>query len=642
MGRHRVWWHPLVILTVLAVFFALLFYRDNKYQSPPPYGKSGIIQLDEQSLERSNPIFLIDGWLLTDGRVTEKPVYIGEFSNLQRGDLSVSPHGRAHYRLTLRYDGVSRVVAADFPQLSSEFAVSVDGIRLAQGIGSGRIVFLLTPGDHVLEVETTSKQGYYSGMYFPPALGTVETLVRVNSVQNVAYAAAFLLPLALAAFTLFLWRTGGSLARWFAILCCCYAFYMSRYFVFLLSYSYRLPVVEYWFLAQGMALYGLCFCVVKLTVLASGVGCGKAWRWIRGVLLGLPVCLSVLCLLMPVLSWAVFVHGKLTDFYYVFTFCSAVFFAARSIVVPGWESRYTQDGCCVFGAGLLVNLFFSNRFEPIRFFWQFEWCGIFLVLLFGCMMVSRSRRILRENDALTNHLEEEVKKRTEEVTQLLHERKAFFSDMAHDLKAPVFATQSFIEAIRKSGVGVDTELRHYLDQAEAKQWEMARRLQGLSTINALDRIEGERVPVSIKELFTEIYASHHGEADVQSVYFFVEAPQQDAFLMAQPEKLDILFENLIYNALRATPRNGSIVISAGIEGNKIHVIMEDTGCGIPKEELPFIFRRFYVGANNKENGTGLGLYIVHNIVTEMGGTIRVESAVGKGTKFMMEFPQVHK
>lgn len=214
--------------------------------------------------------------------------------------------------------------------------------------------------------------------------------------------------------------------------------------------------------------------------------------------------------------------------------------------------------------------------------------------------------------------------------------------MAHDLKAPVFATQSFIEAIRKSGVGVDTELRHYLDQAEAKQWEMARRLQGLSTINALDRIEGERVPVSIKELFTEIYASHHGEADVQSVYFFVEAPQQDAFLMAQPEKLDILFENLIYNALRATPRNGSIVISAGIEGNKIHVVMEDTGCGIPKEELPFIFRRFYVGANNKENGTGLGLYIVHNIVTEMGGTIRVESAVGKGTKFMMEFPQVHK
>lgn len=108
--------------------------------------------------------------------------------------------------------------------------------------------------------------------------------------------------------------------------------------------------------------------------------------------------------------------------------------------------------------------------------------------------------------------------------------------------------------------------------------------------------------------------------------------------MAQPQKLDILFENLIYNALRATPRNGRITISAQIEGNKVYMFVEDTGCGIPKEELPFIFRRFYVGANNKETGTGLGLYIVHGIVTELGGTIEVSSTIGKGTKFTMMFP----
>lgn len=641
MGQQKVWRHLFVMLTALAVFFALLFYRDNKYQSPPPYGKSGIIQLEERNLVEGNPVFLIDGWLLTDGRVTQKPVWIGEFSNLQRGDLSVSPHGTAHYRLTLRYDGASRIVETDFWQLSSEFAIFLDGNRIARGIGSGRAVFLLTPGDHVLEVETSSEQGYYSGMYFPPALGTVETLLRVNSVQNFAYALALLLPLTLAVFTLCLWRTGGSLARWFALLCGCYAFYMCRHFVFLFSAFYCLPVVEYWFLAQGLALYGLCFCVVKLMALASGAACGKAWRWLRVVLLALPLCLLALGLLIPVLPWAVFVHAKMTDFYYVFTFCVAVFFAARSGTAQGWESRWTLSACLVFGAGMLVNLIFSNRFEPIRFFWQFEWCGILLVLLFGGMMVSRSRRILRENDALTNHLEEEVRKRTEEVTQLLNERKAFFSDMAHDLKAPVFATQAFIEAIRKSGVGVDTELRHYLDQAEAKQWEMARRLQGLSTMNALDKIEGERVLVSVKELLSEIYAAHHGEAEVQSVYFIVEPPPQDAFLMAQPEKLDILFENLIYNALRATPPKGSIVVSAGMEGNKIRVNVADIGCGIPEEELPYVFRRFYVGTNNRENGTGLGLYIVHSIVMEMGGTISAESAVGRGTKFTMEFPQAH-
>jgi len=250
---------------------------------------------------------------------------------------------------------------------------------------------------------------------------------------------------------------------------------MFRYFVLFFS----MEAVQYWFLVQTAALYCLCFCVAQLTALSSGETGGKAWRRMRPALFLLPLALLLLCLLIPVRPWAVFVHGRLTDLYYMFTFCCSVYFALQGVTIQSRESRYTLTGCVVFGAGLFTNLVFSNRFEPIRFFWQFEWCGLLLVLLFGAMMVSRSRRILRENDVLTNHLEEQVKKRTEEVTQLLNERKAFFSDMAHDLKAPVFATQSFIRAIRKSGVGVDMELQGYLDQAEARQQEMARRLQGL-------------------------------------------------------------------------------------------------------------------------------------------------------------------
>lgn len=639
MKQHKVWRQALSVLIMTMFLFMLCYYRDNKYYTPPPYGKSGMICLTETDFARKNPIFLIDGWLLTDSRVTDKPTYIGEFSNLQRRDLQVSPHGQARYQLTLRYDGTAQVVTVDFPQLHSEYTVLLDGTPLIQGVGSGRGTFLLTAGDHILTVETSSKQGYYSGMYFPPALGRPGTIFRVESIQSFSYALAFLTPLALAVFTLFLWRTGGSLARWFGALCCSYALYMARYFIYWLSYFLPMPVTQYWFLIQSMALYSLCFGVVQLTVLAAGAARSRRWRRARILLLVLPAVLTVLGLLIPMLPWAVFVHGRLTDLYYIMTFCAAAFFTARSVAVQSWESRYTLAGCTVFGAGLFANLLLSNRFEPIRFFWQFEWCGLLLVLLFGAMMVARNRRILLENDLLTNHLEEQVRARTEEVTQLLNERKAFFSDMAHDLKAPVFATQSFIEAIRKSGVGVDTELRHYLDQAEAKQWEMARRLQGLSTLNALDRIDGEKVRVSIQEMLSEIYATHCGEAEVQSVYLIVEPPERDAFLTAQPEKLHILFENLIYNALRATPRNGRITISAWPEGDKLYIAVEDTGCGIPREELPLVFRRFYVGARNRENGTGLGLYIVNGIVAELGGTIDIHSTVGKGTKFVIRFPQ---
>ncbi|MBD5528686.1 MAG: HAMP domain-containing histidine kinase [Lachnospiraceae bacterium] len=635
MKRKKVLWQLLIVLVMLGLFLMFLFYVDNKYQTPPPYGRTGMITLNERDLERDNPIFLIDGWHLTDGSETDRFTYIGEFSNLQRGNLWISPHGWAQYQLTLRYDGRDQIVSVDFPQLSFQYAVSLDGILLSQGLGSGRITFPLTSGDHVLTVETSSEVGYYSGMYFPPALSTVETLAQVSSVQSFSYAFAFLFPLSLAVVTLFLWRMEENLSRWFGLLCVCYALYMFHYFVFLFS----MPVARYWFLVQNLALYGLCFCVVRLTALVSGNRYFRVWFWVKAVLLSQQAVLLVLCMLIPILPWAVWAHGRLTDIYYISTFCGTAFFTVRGIMAKSLEIRHTLTGCTIFGVGLLANLLFSNRFEPIRFFWQFEWCGLFLVLQFAVMMVSRSRRILQENDRLTNHLEEQVKKRTEEVTQLLEERKAFFSDMAHDLKAPVFATRSFIEAIRKSGVGVDMELQGYLDQAEAKQWEMTRRLQGLSAINALDKIEEERTRVSLQELLLEIYDIHHGESEVQSVYLIVEPPKEDIFLIAQREKLYILFENLIYNALKATPPGGSITVSAMEEGGRIYVTVEDTGCGIPKEELPLIFQRFYVGANNRETGTGLGLYIVQSIVTELGGTIRAWSTVGKGTKLLMDFPQ---
>lgn len=635
MNRRKIWGQPCFILAALAAFFIFLFYADNKYQTPPPYGKSGVIELSGQDLERDIPVFLIDGWLLTDERVTDLPTYIGEFSSLQRGNLQISPHGQAHYQMTLRYDGPSRIVTADFPRLAFCYAIFLDGEKISSGEGNGSITFLLESGDHILEVETLSEWGYYSGMYYPPALGDGETISKMKAISGFAYALAFALPLALASFTLFLWRTEGRLGRCFAALCCCFALYMFRYFWFLFS----LPMAKYWFFVQNLAMYGMFWCVARLTFLVSDTEKEKTWQWMQTVLLLLPAVLLLLYLLIPVWPQAVFFHGRLTDFYYAATFFCTAFLAVRRLGKERWESRYTLTGCAVFGVGLFTNLWYANRFEPIRFFWQFEWCGILLVLLFAAMMVSRSRRILTENDVLTNHLEEQVRERTQEVMQLLNERKAFFSDMAHDLKAPVFATQSFIHAIRKSSVGVDEELWGYLDQAEARQQEMARRLEGLSAINALDRIEEDWKRVSIQEVLAEIYALYHGEAQVRSVYFSVRPPKEAAFLKVQPQKIDMLFENLIYNALKATPANGSITVSAYIEDDKIHVTVEDTGCGIPKEEQPFIFQRFYVGENNKTKGTGLGLYIVQNIVSELGGTIQVKSAPGEGTTFLMQFLQ---
>lgn len=167
---------------------------------------------------------------------------------------------------------------------------------------------------------------------------------------------------------------------------------------------------------------------------------------------------------------------------------------------------------------------------------------------------------------------------------------------------------------------------------------MERRLRGLSALNALDKIEGEPVRISLRELFWDIDEFYRGEMKVRAVRLVARPPAEDVFLRAWREKLDMLFENLIYNALRAMPHGGSITISAGIKAAAVRIYVADSGCGIPPEELPHIFERFYVGAANRETGTGLGLYIVRSIAEELHGRVWAESVLGEGTVFTVELP----
>lgn len=641
------WSRPLsfVCAAALLLLFGLLFIADNKYQTPPPYGRQGVISLTETDIIRDTPLFLIDGWLLTDDRVTELPTFIGQFSSLKRGNPEATPHGEATYEMILRYDGRPVDAALYFPQLFSRHCIKLDGAVLNQGIGGAVVSFFLTPGDHLLTVETVSSRGYYSGMYHPPALGTTETVSRMMLIQCVAYALAFFAPLTLALFTLTLWRAVKDKAIfWLGLLCLCFSLYVSYYFVRL----FCLDVGEYWYLPQSAALYGLCLCIIRLTALFGCVGEGRLAVRSQWIAAFFALILLVLALCIPTFRWAVALHGILTDLFYCFTFCSVVLLTLRSRETAGWEQCFSRLGCVIFGMGLLCNLLTSmlfspilharNLFEPIRFFWQFEWCGLLLVAIFGATMMAHNRRVLAENAAFQNHLEDLVQQRTETLTNLMQERKALFADMAHDLKAPLFATGSFIQAIREHNTNVDSELSGYIDLVEQTQQEMARRLYGLTEFNKIDALSEAYEAVSVQHLLEEVYQLHHMAAEVSSVHLIIDPPEDDGQIYAQPRKLDILLENLIFNALKATPPEGKITLSARLDDKFCHFTLADTGCGISPDEISHIFNRFFVGKQNVGTGSGLGLYIVKCIVDGLQGEIRVSSQPGCGTIFVIDLP----
>lgn len=401
-------WLPVFSAVLLTLFFSLLYICDNKYKTPPPYGRDGVITLSEADFLDSRPLFLIDGWLLTDDHTADKPTYIGEFSSLRRRGSAASAHGTASYRITLRYRGADLQTVVSFPQLYSSYSISLDGRQLVSGSGSAKLSFTLTQGDHLLTVQTVSRQGYYSGMYHPPMIGTAGSVFNALFISCTAYGVAFFVPLALSLFTLALWRSAGDkTALWFGLLCGCFSLHVSYYFVRLFS----LPFGEWWYLIQSAAFYSLCFCSLRLTALTLGSDGTKPADMMFRIVLSASVLLLVFAVLIPVLPQMVRLHGFLTDAFYVFVFSCILLLSLGRETLTNREGQLTLLACTIFGGGLLLNLFSSNLYEPILFFWQFEWCGLFLVALFGAMMAARNKRLLLENRKFSEHLEDLVQQR---------------------------------------------------------------------------------------------------------------------------------------------------------------------------------------------------------------------------------------
>jgi signal transduction histidine kinase len=126
----------------------------------------------------------------------------------------------------------------------------------------------------------------------------------------------------------------------------------------------------------------------------------------------------------------------------------------------------------------------------------------------------------------------------------------------------------------------------------------------------------------------------------------VEASESLPSIFVDTDRITQVLNNLVSNALRHT-RQGEIVLSARADDSYVSLSIRDSGSGIATEDLPFVFDRFYRGDKSRQrsddgNSSGLGLAIAKAIVEAHGGTIRVESTLGKGTTFTLTLPVAEK
>jgi signal transduction histidine kinase len=215
--------------------------------------------------------------------------------------------------------------------------------------------------------------------------------------------------------------------------------------------------------------------------------------------------------------------------------------------------------------------------------------------------------------------------------------------LAHEQRSPLAAIQNALDMLLLGYAANDPELHdEMLSLARDRAITMLEWVNDFLRLGAVRNAEIERKvqPVRLLDVLERLVHGKRVRARWKAVDFCTVVPDSLPLVMATYEDMEGLLSNLINNAIQYTEPGGKVTVALWEEDSRVVGTVEDTGVGIPSEDLPRIFDEFYrtESAKDMAPGTGLGLSIVVRAVDLYGGHLDVESKVGKGTKFTFTFP----
>jgi signal transduction histidine kinase len=220
-------------------------------------------------------------------------------------------------------------------------------------------------------------------------------------------------------------------------------------------------------------------------------------------------------------------------------------------------------------------------------------------------------------------------------------QKQFTSDASHELRAPL----AVIEAESSLALQKERPPREYRQSLETISQESKQMSSLIEQLLTLARADAGKEQWNFTEVnLGRLIANLSADVEVlcQERGLSCQLGQnQDLLIKGDEARLRELFMNLLDNAITYTPNPGTVSVSLRREGQMAVVAIKDTGVGIPAEEIPFIFERFYrvdKSRSRSNGGTGLGLAICRHIAEAHGGKIEVESQVGVGSTFSVWLP----
>lgn len=237
---------------------------------------------------------------------------------------------------------------------------------------------------------------------------------------------------------------------------------------------------------------------------------------------------------------------------------------------------------------------------------------------------------------------------TEEV-RLEKMRRDFVANVSHEIRTPLSMMQGYSEALLDGIAASPEESEELVQVIHDESLRMGRLVRDLLDLARMEagQTELEMQQVDFRVLAERVLRKFAVRAKDNAIALKMELTQGELLLNeANEDSLEQVLTNLLDNALRHTPEGASITIAAekvmGKRGLELHVTVRDEGVGIPSEDLPYVFERFYKAdkarVRGEASGTGLGLSIVKNIVEAHQGSIHADSEMGKGTVFHLVLP----
>lgn len=223
-------------------------------------------------------------------------------------------------------------------------------------------------------------------------------------------------------------------------------------------------------------------------------------------------------------------------------------------------------------------------------------------------------------------------------------QREFVANVSHEMKTPLTSIQGFAQALLDGTANTQESQQKAAQVIYNESERMHRMVLDLLDLAKLDAgtADMNMSPVNMRVLLNSIAEKFTPQSHRAGVKIETDIPSDLPPLIADGDRMAQVFTNLIDNALKFTPRGGAIILRAFIDADKMIASVIDTGAGIPEEDLPFIFQRFYQADPARKGGethsAGLGLAIVHEIVAAHGGRISVQSRKGMGTKMEVILP----